>query len=160
MKDLVNISDVKRYPVDFKKIIIEDNVFLRRLEDVEGDISFYYDVADKLKVNYQLSGVMICPDAYTMEDVEVQFDISEDEDVSSKEDEDGFYLGQDIELEQLVRSIVFPEVPIKVVKNKKIEYPRGDGWAFVSEEDFESSKREEIDPRLQKLTEFKFEEDD
>ena len=69
-------------------------------------------------------------------------------------------MDEDQEIEKIVLNIVFPEVPIKVVKNEKIEYSRGDGWSFVSEEDYESSKKDEIDPRLQKLKEYKFEEED
>jgi len=159
-KDLVNIADQKTYPIDFKTIEVKDNLFVRRLENVEGDITFYYDVADNLQVNYQISGQMICPDAITLEDVIVDFDLSEDEIVTYDIEQDGFYLNGDEELEEVVLSIVLPEAPIKVVKNEKIEYSRGVDWAFVSEEDYESSKKDEIDPRLQKLSELKFEEDD
>ena len=63
-------------------------------------------------------------------------------------------------IDRLVEYIVWPEVPIKVVKKEKIEYSRGDGWSFVSEKDYESSREDEIDPRLQKLMEYKVEEDD
>ena len=69
-------------------------------------------------------------------------------------------LGLNKDIEKMVLYIVLPEVPIKVVKKEKIEYSRGDGWAFVSEKDYESSKKDEIDPRLQKLKEYRFEEDD
>ena len=160
LKDLVNIADQKSYEVDFKEIVIENNLFVRRLKNVEGDITFYYDVADKLRVNYQITGTFVCPCAITLEDVDVGFDVSEDEDVTNDLDEDGLYLTENIEVKDLTLQIVLPEVPIKVVKNEKIEYSRGDGWAFVSEEDFESSQKKQLDPRLQKLSEFKFEEDD
>jgi len=160
LKDLVNIADQKTYPINYELIEVKDNLFVRRIENVEGDITFYYDVADNLMINYQISGQMICPDAITLEDVLVDFDLSEDEEVTSDIEQDGFYLNSDSELEDIVLSIVLPEAPIKVVKNEKIEYSRGVDWAFVSEQDYESSKKDEIDPRLQKLSEFKFEEDD
>ena len=70
-----------------------------------------------------------------------------------------FYFKESMEAKDLAAQIVLPEAPIKVVKNEKIEYSRGDGWSFVSETDYEASKKEEIDPRLQKLMEYKFEED-
>ncbi|MBQ1692283.1 MAG: hypothetical protein II017_05685, partial [Erysipelotrichaceae bacterium] len=105
-------------------------------------------------------GTMICPCAITLEDVEVPFSLKEDEPVVHKEDEDGFLLNESIEAEELAVHIILPEAPIKVVKKEKIEYSRGDGWAFVSEKDYESSKKDEIDPRLQKLKEYRFEEDD
>lgn len=159
LRDLISMSNEKMYPIDEKDIIIEDNVYIRRIKDVSGDITFYYDAMDELRVNYQLSGTMICPCAITLEDVEVPFDIAQDEKVVQELDDDGFYFKESMEAKDLAAQIVLPEAPIKVVKNEKIEYSRGDGWSFVSETDYESSKKEEIDPRLQKLMEYKFEED-
>ena len=160
LKDLYNISDTKTYPVDIDSYSIEDNVFIRRIEDTYGDISFYYDAADELRINYHITGNMVCPCAVSLEDVYVPFDLSEDDKVVHKENEDGFYLSEDMAIDRLVEYIVWPEVPIKVVKKEKIEYSRGDGWSFVSEKDYESSREDEIDPRLQKLMEYKVEEDD
>ena len=160
LKDLVNIADQKSYEVNFVEIVIDNNLFVRRIKNIVGDITFYYDVADQLRVNYQITGTFVCPCAITLEDVDVDFDISEDEEVTADLDLDGLYLAENIEVKDLTLQIVLPEVPIKVVKNEKIEYSRGDGWAFVSEEDYESSKKKQLDPRLQKLSEFKFEEDD
>ena len=159
MKDLVNIANDKTYEFDIDSYDVENNIFLRRIEKVQGYISFYYDTSDELRVEYHIGGNMICPDAITLEDVEVPFELQEDEKVVKKEDEDGFYLVNDMSLEDMALYIVTPEVPIKVVKNEKIEYSRGDGWSFVSDEDYESSREDEIDPRLQKLKEYKFEED-
>ena len=160
LSELINMAKEKTFPVDIERYEVKDNVFLRRLENVEGDICFYYDAADELRVNYHLAGNMICPCAISLEDVEVPFDLSEDEKVVQKENEDGFYLNEDMTIEDMAVYIVWPEVPIKVVKKEKIEYSRGDGWSFVSEEDYESSRADEIDPRLQKLMEYKVEEDD
>lgn len=160
LKDLANIADEKVYPVEIENYPVEDNVFLRRLEDVKGDISFYYDASDELRINYHITGNMVCPCAISLEDVYVPFDLSEDEKVVAKEDEEGFYLNENKDIENMVLYIVLPEVPIKVVKKEKIEYSRRDGWTFVSEEDFNSSSKDEIDPRLQKLKDWKFEEDD
>ena len=160
LKDLMNIMDVRSYPIDMKCREITDNLFLRRLEDVKGDISFYYGVNDELRISYSLTGTMICPCAFTLEDVEVPFSVKEDEEVVHREDEDGFLLNESMEAEDLATLIILPEAPIKVVKKEKIEYSRGDGWSFVSEEDYESSRKDEIDPRLQKLREYKFEEED
>ena len=160
LKDLVNIADEKLYEFDIETYNVENNIFLRRLEKVGGYISFYYDVSDELRVEYHIGGNMICPDAITLGDVEVPFELQDDQKVVRNENEDGFYLNEDMTMEQMAMYLVIPEVPIKVVKNEKIEYSRGDGWSFVSEEDYESSREDEIDPRLQKLKEYKFEEDE
>ena len=158
LKDLLNIADEKVYEVDINSYIVNDNVYIRRIENVYGEIAFYYDV-DELRINYRIIGNMVCPDAFTLEDVILPFDLSLDDKVVDDENEDGFYLVCDMTIEEMVLYIILPEVPIKVVKNEKIEYSRGDGWSFVSEEDFESSCQDEIDPRLQKLKEYKFKED-
>ena len=84
LKDLMNIMDVRTYPIRIETHEVND-LFLRRLEDVEGDISFYYGANDELRISYQLSGTMICPDVVTLEDVEVPFDLKEDEPVVHKE---------------------------------------------------------------------------
>ena len=160
LKDLLNIADEKVYDFNISSYEIENNIFLRRLQDVEGYISFYYDTSDELRTNYHVVGKMICPDAITLEDVDVPFDLQEDLKVVNDENEDGFFLNRDMVIEEMALYLVLPEVPIKVVKNEKIEYSRGDGWSFVSEEDYESSRADKIDPRLQKLKEYKFEEDD
>ena len=160
LKDLVNIANEKTYEFDIDSYTVENNLFLRRLEKVQGYISFYYDVSDELRVEYHLGGNMICPDAVTLEDVEVPFELQDDNKVVKGEEDEGFYLNKDMSIEEMALYLVMPEVPIKVVKNEKIEYSRGDGWSFVSEEDYESSREDEIDPRLQKLKEYKFEEDE
>lgn len=159
LKDLVNIADEKVYEFDIASLNVENNIFLRRLEEVQGYICFFYDASEELRVEYHLGGNMICPDAITLEDVKVPFEIQDEDKVVHKEDEEGFYLGKDMSIEEMALYLVGPEVPIKVVKNEKIEYSRGDGWSFVSEEDYKSSREDEIDPRLQKLKEYKFEED-
>ena len=159
LKDLVNIADEKVYEVKINSYTVEDNIFLRRIENVEGEIGFYYDASDELRINYGIVGDMICPDAVTLKDVYVPFDLSLDEKVTYNPDEEGFYLPSDMEIEKMVEFIVLPEVPIKVENNEKIEYSRGDGWSFVSEEDYKSSTKNDVDPRLQKLKEYKIEED-
>ena len=127
---------------------------------MEGEIAFYYDEEDKLHVSYGLVGEMICPDAITLEDVEVPFDLSEDQLVTQDMEEDGFFFDKDMDIEEMVLYIVMPEVPIKVEKARKIEYIRTGDYSFVSEEEYDSSKKKELDPRLQKFKEYTFEEDE
>ena len=46
LKDLVNIADEKIYEFDIKSLDVENNIFLRRIEEVQGYICFYYDASD------------------------------------------------------------------------------------------------------------------
>ncbi len=156
-QDLLNISDEKRYEVDIVRMDTPDNIFLRRIEDVKGDITFYYDLEDRLAADVFLQGSMVCPCALTLEDVPVPFEIRDEDHVTFTVQEAGFYVRDGITLEELVLSVILPEVPIKVVKNDKIEYPRGDGWTFMSEKDYEESRS---DPRLEILREYKYDEEE
>lgn len=159
LRDLQLISNERVYPINIENKQIDNNMFIRSIKKAEGDITFYTDAVDELRVNYVLEGTMVCPCAITLEDVEVPFEISNDEVVVHKIDADGFYFKETMEDIDLAASIIIPEAPIKVVKNQKIEYSKGDGWSFVSEEDYKSSREDKVDPRLQKLKEYKFEED-
>ena len=137
-----------------------DNEFLRRLENVEAELTFYYDTLDQLNVRMDIEGDMVCPCAITLEDVYVPFELHEQTRLSFKEDEDVYYVAQDLDVEDLLLTYILPETPIKVVKEGKIEYPRGDGWRVMTEEDFEQTRKSEIDPRWQKLKDIKFDEEE
>jgi len=154
-KDLYNIADQKVYKVDEKLIVIDNNIYIKRIENVKGDITFYYDESNDLSINYQLDGIMVCPDSFTLEDVEVQFNISDDLKVSDNQEEDGFYFIDGMEICEFVEYIVLPEVPIKVEKSGETMYYSGDGWTICSEEEYNKSAKEKVDPRLEKILEYK-----
>ena len=158
LKDLLNIPERKTFTVDIAHLEIKDDVFITGLKDVSGQISFYYDLSDRLFIDYKLSGNMLCPDALTLEDVEVPFDLAEDKEVVSRESDDGFYLLDGLELEELVVYIVSPEAPISVEKKGETMYYSGDGWTILSEEEYNKNSKAKIDPRLEKLLEYKEEE--
>ena len=155
IRDLINIADEKTYEVDIKNIEVEKYPYLKRLENNKGYITFYYDVSDKLRINYELEGKMVCPDSFTLEDVYVDYNLESDEDVCFKEDEDGFYIYGDMELDKLVQNIVMPEAPIKVEKSNKTMYHYEGNWSIMSEEEYDKTKKNRLDPRLAKLKDYK-----
>ena len=57
LKDLMAMADEKVYPVEFPVYEVKDNVFLRRLENVEGQIVFYYDLSDNSNITITKEGV-------------------------------------------------------------------------------------------------------
>lgn len=154
-KELFNLRDDKVYEFDDVTIEVENNTFLRRLKDLNGYIAFYPDASDQLIIEYEFEGKMVCPDSFTLEDVELPFSYDTSEPVSTSELEDGFYIYDHEDIEKLVLSIVLPDVPIKVENIENVEYYSGDGWALVSEEEFLDSQKDAIDPRFEKLMEFK-----
>lgn len=155
IKDLVNIADEKNYDIDIKTIEVEDNPYLRRLEDNVGYLSFYYDYSDDLCVEYSINGKMICPDSLSLEDVSVPYDVEGDEKVTFNENEEGFYIYGDTSLDKMVYNIVLPEVPIIVENCYKTGYYSGDGWSIMSEEEYDKNQKEKLDPRLQVLKNYK-----
>lgn len=154
-KDLRNISDERRYDINFERLEVEDKTYLYRLENVRGYVTFYYDLEDRLCIKYHIEGKMICPDAYTFEEVAYDY-LTEDEDyVAYKEDDEGFYLYDNMELYEFVIFVSLPEVPIIVENPHKKRYYSGDGWTISSEEEYNKHSKEVIDPRLAKILEYK-----
>ena len=154
-RDLTSIRDDINIDVNIKSIEVKDNRYLKGLKNVIGYICFYEDISDVLNIEYRLNGEMVCPDAYTNEDVDVKFNLEDSLEVSFDEDTEAFYLYDDIELEDLIVYIVTPEVPISVEKTDKTRYYSGDGWSCMSEEEYDNNKKNEIDPRWKKLMEYK-----
>ena len=158
VRDLVNIKDEKTINVDEKVIVMENDPYLKRLENVKGQLNFFYDYDDKLKIEYNLSGQMICPDAFTLEDVSVDFNLNEEDILSFNEMEEGFYIRGDLDLNELILNICLPEVPIKVEKSNKTSYHYGDDWSVLSEEEYDKGQKEKIDIRIEKIFDYKEEE--
>ena len=158
IKDLYNISDKKDYPINLKDIEIKDNIFIKGIKEVNGLISFYYDEEDKLCIDYELKGIMSCPDSITLENVDVPFEISDCDEVVTSENDEGFYFIDGLDIEDFISYIVIPEAPISVEKKGDSRYYSGDGWTICSEEAYNSMAREKVDPRLEKLLEYKEEE--
>ena len=138
---------------------------LRNLKDVEVSGSLTYDdSSDLVDAFLHIEGVMVVPCAITNEDVDYPFTAEGDVIYAfHKVDKDGDIIeakGDVIELMPQVFQTIILEIPLKVVKEGLKEYPKGDGWEVISEEDLEKQKSKEIDPRLAKLAEFKFEDED
>lgn len=155
IKDLLNIADEKTYEIDSNIIEIKENPYLRRLENNKGYLTFYYDSLDKLRIDYKITGKMVCPDAVTLKDVYKDYDIENDEEVTFKEEDEGLFIPKDFEIDEIVYNIVLPEVPIIVENCDKTRYYSGDGWSIMSEEEYDLTKKNWLDPRLQVLKDYK-----
>lgn len=158
-RELLNLKGKKvyEYQIEYERF---DNLYLRALEEVNAKITLYYDALDQLCATLDIEGDMVCPCAITLEDVNVPFEIHDETRLSFTEEEDAYFVNENLDIKELILTFILPEVPIKVVKNEKIEYPRGDGWRVMTEDDFDQMKKSEIDPRWQKLTEYKFDEEE
>lgn len=148
--------------IEFNEADLKKVSHLRKLKDVEVSGDIHYDVSTELAIaNIHVRGIMVVPCSISLEDVEVEFDTSSSEVYSfekNPQDLDIHGTKKDIvELYPAIFQLIVMEIPYKVVK-EGVEYPKGKGWEVVSEEEFNSSKKDEIDPRLAKLKDFKIEE--
>lgn len=155
---VINIEDT----ISFEPEVFAKMHQIRGLQDVTVSGNIHYDTeSDRVFADLDISGVMIVPCSITLEDVEYDFhtkslevfsfEKSDDEDVHEVK-------GDVVELLPVIFQLILMEVPLKVVKKGLKQYPKGDGWEVVKEEDYEKAKSDEIDPRLAKLKEFKLED--
>ena len=150
--------------LSFEPEAFTNNKRLKGLEDVHVSGDGYY-VADLniFEVDMVVSGIMITPCAITNEDIEVSFEFDSQIEFSfvDTDDVDAYIVENDIvELIPVIFQLINLEVPLKAVSSGNVEYPNGEGWRIISEEDLKSSKKDEIDPRLAKLKDFKFSDDE
>ncbi|MEG0823534.1 MAG: YceD family protein [Erysipelotrichaceae bacterium] len=137
---------------------------LRGLHDVTVSGNVHYDsTSDLVYADLEVEGVMIVPCSITLEDVEYDFHTKSLEvfsfDKSNKDEDVHIAKGDVVELLPVVFQLIILEIPLKVVKPGLNDYPKGNGWEVVKEEDYIKEKSDDIDPRLAKLKEFKIEND-
>ncbi len=153
--------DGKPYELKIERSDTDHDPYLIGIKDVSGKISFDDIGDDKISAHIKAKGMMICPCAMTLEEVDVPFDLDEEVYLCQTDtDDDAYILTDELDIEAFIKSLVLPIAPIKVVKSGKIEYPIGDGWRVLSEEMLKELHSNEIDPRLAKLKEYKFEEEE
>ena len=60
-----------------------------------------------------------------------------------------------LDTDPVVLRLIYQDIPLKVVREGILDYPKGDGWEVIREEDYARSKENRIDPRMAKLMELK-----
>ena len=163
-KDLLQLPD--RILHFDEKIVFDDETYkqfprIRKLENVRAVGEGRYEADEqRLYLHLDVSGVLTCPCDITFEDVIIPFDSDADEIISfDKKDEDNIEIlsveGEYMELLPIIFRQILLEVPIKVRKEGKIDYPEGDGWRVMDEETYQREKEGRIDPRLAILKDYK-----
>ncbi|MDI9540579.1 MAG: DUF177 domain-containing protein [Bacillota bacterium] len=153
---------------DYRLTIDEDIAFtqevsrqfprIRKINDINVKADGIYDPnTQQLAIHFEIRGSVVVGCDVTFEDVIVPIDTEADEIFTfDKKEEDVNILkanGEVIELLPTVLQLILIEIPIKVVKSGRIEYPKGDGWEVISEETYQKQKEKRVDPRLAKLKE-------
>ncbi len=161
-KELINLIDVHfNEEISFDKAIFKKWDRLNDLRNVTVKGKGHYDCSlQRFEIDLDLAGEMIVPCAVTLEDVSVMFEFSSTEVFSfiTTEEEDVHECKKELlELYPVIFQLILNDVPIKVVK-EDAEYLKGDGWEVMSEAEYRNRKEQEVDPRLAKLKDFKFDE--
>ena len=116
---------------------------------------------DHLYMMFHIQGKMIVPCDITLEDAEYDYDFEETVDFVFHEEEDpNVYVIKEnqFETKPIVLQLIHQDIPLKVVKKGKIDYPKGNGWEVMTEEEYQKSKENQIDPRWAKLAELQKDE--
>jgi len=159
--ELLRLKDLHLFldeDITFSKEAFINVKRLNNLKDVhvtiEGD---YEPKTQHLVTNIHVTGIMICPCDITGENVEISFD-SKAEEIFSYGKENDFEIipsnGEYIELLPTIFAQILLEIPTKIEKAGKIDYPQGEGWAVMSEEMARKQAEERPDPRWAKLSEY------
>lgn len=115
----------------------------------------------------EMDGIMIVSDSITSEDIEVEFDTTSQSTYSfvrldqiEEDDDEIIVVKHDaIDLNPEIFEAVLLEAPISISRLPRNQYPKGDGWQLLSDQDLNEDE-DAIDPRWEKLSEFKLDDDD
>ena len=116
---------------------------------VEG---YVYDNEDEMSLEINVSGEMILTCARTLKDVNYPFNIEINENIGENNDNSLEIIQNTLEIFPIIWQYILVEIPLKVLHpDAKEESQEGDGWRLITEDE----KKEVIDPRLAKLSEYK-----
>lgn len=148
--------------IDFESLVNRNRIIA--LRDVFAVGHIYYDTySTQLVTDLQIEGVMTVPCAITLEPFDLEFSTrlgemfsfeTPDEELASEIE---VVDGEILDLNPYITEVIFAAVPLKAVHPDLEAYPEGSGWKVMTEEDYIKEARQEIDPRLAKLKDFKFE---
>ena len=117
---------------------------------------------DILAISAKIEGTMVVPCALTLQDVDYPF-VGEVKVTYSfgppRQPEFVEVTGDIVDILPEVIKTVALEIPLRVVA-KDAGYSKGENWEVLSEAEYWARKKEEIDPRLAKLAEYRFSEDE
>ena len=105
---------------------------------------------DLVNVDLTFVGTLYLPCANTNEIGDYDFSFVINEILNDESDGIVNYSADFIDLYELIWQTIVIEAPTKFVKNKPIN-KSGKSWRLMSEDEYQSKKDDEIDPRLEKL---------
>ncbi len=123
-----------------------ENTDIRELKDIKVDGVIQLNYEENIEYNLNISGIMILPNSFTLEDYEYKFTTNVNEIV---DESDIFYdkLKNTLDIMEILWQNIVLEVPIQVGESNNEPIKSGEGWELVSED------TKKIDPRLAPLQE-------
>lgn len=141
-----NIDDVIDIPCSYY-----EHSLIKNINGVKVKGKIYYDLIDQIKIELHCEGEMTLEDSNTLKEIKYPFSF----DIDNYLDDFNANLLESIKKNQNTLDIcellwenIVLEVPIRITKDEDIHL-KGNGW------ELNGKKSSEIDPRLEKLTQFK-----
>ena len=148
LRDILYISEEYNFTEDYYK-----NTNIKGLPKVHFDGKLYYDYDNNIRINGVCNGIMILSDVITLDDIEYPFEFEIDYilDENNEEIKEYFKKMQNtLDIMGILWQNIVLEVPMRITKSDINDIKTsGDGWELIDE----NEEKEEIDPRLAKLTE-------
>ena len=115
---------------------------------VKGSIS---NNGEEYNLNVSVTGTMILTCARTLKDVNYPFNITIDEAIEENNEKSVQIVQNRLDIFPIIWQYILVEVPLRVLAEDADQIATsGSGWRLVTEDE----KKEEIDPRLAKLSDF------
>ncbi len=164
-KDFLNAKNGTIY-ID-ELIAIEENDLLHHTQvksvpEVRITGTLQFDEQSLVVSNLDIDGTMIVPDSITLDDIEVAFDTTSQTTYSfaplseDANDEIIVVKKDTIDINPEIFQAILYEAPMSITKCPRDKYPKGNGWQVISDQD---PKENSIDPRWEKLSEFKLDDE-
>lgn len=147
-------SNLYEIPVDSEITIPNDmleTTDIKKISPVKVE-GFVRNNEEEFELDINIKGEMTLSCARTLKDVIYPFDIEINEIINENNDNSLEIIQNSLEIFPIIWQYILMDVPLRVLHpDAKEESIEGDGWRLITEDD----KKEVIDPRLAKLSEFK-----
>lgn len=108
------------------------------LKDLKYTGKLRIDEENELIIDGNISGTMILKDDLTLKPVEYKFNTEFEDNIPEKTNT--------IDITDILWQNILTEIPSKVHGTNESEYPSGDGWRVISEEDFNKERSKSNNP--------------
>jgi len=121
-----------------------------------------FDGMNFVSSDLRMDGTMIVLDSITNEDIDFPFEAESQQTysfvpVQDAEDQEIIVVKKEtIDINPEIFQAILYEAPMSITRLPRDQYPKGDGWQLLSDQDKEEPK---IDPRWEKLNDFKLDDD-